>query len=110
MAQTHLALMLLIAFVTVIQALVVNQIPFANAAPTTVSFLVPTSNGGSFLDNAGDGFGEPLNVRLQYNLLDVAFKSKIALWRLHWVCGDTGHRFRRERSQSFDRRWVHEFC
>ncbi|TFK75297.1 hypothetical protein BDN72DRAFT_758012 [Pluteus cervinus] len=27
-----------------------------------VAFVDPTTNGGSLLDNAGDGFGEPLNV------------------------------------------------
>ena len=29
-----------------------------------VAFFDPTANGGSWLDNAGDGFGEPLNVRV----------------------------------------------
>lgn len=40
------------------------QVLVAFAAPTAsrISFLVPTSNGGSLLDDAGSGVGEPLNV------------------------------------------------
>lgn len=42
------------------------QVLMAFAAPTAspISFLVPTSNGGSLLDDAGSGVGEPLNVCL----------------------------------------------
>ena len=37
--------------------------PFALAAPRgIVGFYDPTSQGGSWLDNAGDGYGEPMNV------------------------------------------------
>ncbi|KAJ3556175.1 hypothetical protein NM688_g2171 [Phlebia brevispora] len=37
--------------------------PLALASPTAnVGFFDPTANGGSWLDNAGDGLGEPMNV------------------------------------------------
>jgi len=33
-----------------------------HAAAASVDFVNPNLNGGSMLDNAGNGFGEPLNV------------------------------------------------
>lgn len=30
-----------------------------------VAYYDPTAGGGSMLDNAGDGYGEPLNVRFR---------------------------------------------
>lgn len=37
---------------------------FTLGAAQGVQFYNPIPNGGSMLDNAGDGYGEPLNVRL----------------------------------------------
>lgn len=37
--------------------------PVALAAPSAMlAFFDPTANGGSWLNNANDGYGEPLNV------------------------------------------------
>lgn len=36
----------------------------ACAASINVPFVIPTIGGGSWLDDAGNGFGEPLNVRI----------------------------------------------
>ncbi|EKM54345.1 uncharacterized protein PHACADRAFT_162725 [Phanerochaete carnosa HHB-10118-sp] len=47
-------------------ALIILAASLANAGPSQVNadvgFFDPTANGGSWLDNAGDGFGEPMNV------------------------------------------------
>lgn len=54
-------LLYILSLVLSVQSLVIPEVVLA--APTAISFLVPTSNGGSFLNDAGGGFGEPLNVR-----------------------------------------------
>ena len=45
----------------------------SQATPTVsavnVPFFTPTVGGGSWFDDAGDGFGEPLNVSLQTHIV-----------------------------------------
>ena len=36
--------------------------PSSSSLQAFVPFFIPTVNGGSWFDDAGDGFGEPLNV------------------------------------------------
>lgn len=43
------------------------------------AFFAPNANGGSELDNAGGGLGEPLNVSLQYISFLGAFWSSCLL-------------------------------
>ena len=46
----------------------------------SVAFFNPTDNGGSWLDNAGDGLGEPLNVRS--TLCDIQMCSDLGVFSL----------------------------
>ena len=47
--------------------------PLALAAPSAMlAFFDPTANGGSWLNNANDGYGEPLNVSASLCTLPIA--------------------------------------
>lgn len=49
----------------------------------SVAYYDPAAGGGSMLDNAGDGLGEPLNVRFRAFLLPLSFAEKLTghhLW------------------------------
>ncbi|EKM50799.1 uncharacterized protein PHACADRAFT_200730 [Phanerochaete carnosa HHB-10118-sp] len=49
-------------FLILFAASLANSCPTPSGDSAGVPFVNVTTNGGSWLDNAGDGFGEPLNV------------------------------------------------